>query len=550
MQGRAASCTRTQSSGRRAALEERERVGHALAARGAAGEERLDLVGEGAPVVRAPVAVERREDGDHVVDARDGGERLERVEHHRACRRAAGTAWGAHPPCACPARRRARVRRSSASSVVQRRLSPISRAPGSAAAQVESTRPPGHTSAMTARILLVHPRVPRGRMRIRREARDAASRGRQARRPHHQRARDLVRGRAGPAHRVRARPRRALREGPRRAARVRVRRRAPRRPRRRSRSGAAHLAAAAAAAALRPAGRPRLGAVLPHRAAPARLARDGPEAALARRPRRPARRRDRGLLRRPAALLAAEALGAHRAAAARHLARGPPRSAWPTGSLDAALVDSTRFTRRAQALPAARRRVRRGQARRLRLARGRRRPEAAPRPHEGLLRAHRRRTGRSSASSDRYFAHAARISAIDAGTLLERINTHAAEAQAAFPRGRARLGLRLAPHRRHRLPGVALGPARHLAHGRARPHDAHRGHGRAPAGEGPPRRAREHPRRRALPRAAAPTRCRRASASPTAPTSRSPPTTSASATSRTRASSRSARACRRTRGRT
>ena len=124
----------------------------------------------------------------------------------------------------------------------------------------------------------------------------------------------------------------------------------------------------AVAEAFRPAGRTRVGTVLPVGAIPARMACHGPEAARPRRSRGQARGRDRRLLRRPAGFLAAEALVAPRAPAARHLARGTARA---RGRRPAGRGDH-RFRPlhgRAQAFPAARRGVRRRQAGRLRVAR-------------------------------------------------------------------------------------------------------------------------------------------------------------------------------------
>ena len=151
---------------------------------------------------------------------------------------------------------------------------------------------------------------------------------------------------------------------------------------------------------------------------------------------------------------------------------------------------------------------------------------------------------------DRYYGHAAHLSAIDANALLEQVASQLEKLKLHFVEAEIATRHRLAAHRGDRIPGVPLGPEGDLAHGRARPHDAHRGNGRPHAGEGPARPARKHPRRRPLPRDAEGADCRRASPSPTRPSSRSPPTTSASATSRTRASSRSARDSIRTSGRT
>ena len=420
-------------------------------------------------------------------------------------------------------------------------------APVSAAAQVESTRAPGHTSAMTARILLcilaclaagcefaakpVAPLSEGGKLVVLTINGPATwyedAQGQPSGFEH-----DLV---ALFAKELGVPLEYAFVASPEKAEKALA-------------EGRAHLAAALLPRHFDLPGGLALGPLLPHGAAPARVARDGPEAALARGPRRPARRRDRRHLRRPAALLAAEALRAHRAAGVRHLARGPPRAA----GRRAPGRGAHRFGavhRGAQAFPAARRRVRRGQARRLRLARGRRRPEAAPRPHEGLLREDRRR--RDAQAPLGPLLRACRAHLRHRRGDAPRAHQHdPAQAQGALPRGRAGLGLRLAPHRRHRLPGVALGPARHLAHRRARAHDAHRGHRRPPQGRRTgSTRAKASSAARAISRCW-PTPCPRASASPTAPGWRSPRTTSASATSRTRASSRSGRACRRTRGRT
>src|SRR5438105_9657498 len=67
---------------RDAVLEVLQRVEDRLGTVRAAAEERLDLVGERAPVVGAPVAVERREADVHARDARHRRQRLDRVEHH------------------------------------------------------------------------------------------------------------------------------------------------------------------------------------------------------------------------------------------------------------------------------------------------------------------------------------------------------------------------------------------------------------------------------------------------------------------------------------
>src|SRR5438445_9257658 len=68
---------------RDAAFEVLQRVEDGLGTVRAAAEERLDLVGERAPVVGAPVAVERREADVHACDARNSRQRLDTVEHHR-----------------------------------------------------------------------------------------------------------------------------------------------------------------------------------------------------------------------------------------------------------------------------------------------------------------------------------------------------------------------------------------------------------------------------------------------------------------------------------
>ncbi len=384
-------------------------------------------------------------------------------------------------------------------------------------------------------------------MRVRREARHPAFAGRQARRPHHQRPRDLVRGRAGKSQRLRARSCRTLREGARRGARVRFRRE-PREGGEGAFGGTGPFRRGAPAEALRPAGRSRLGSVVPKRPAPAHLALGGTQAPFARRSARQARRRDRGLLRRPPAFLSTEAQHAHRASCARHLSRG---AAGASGRRRARRRDPGfgALHRRAQALSAARSGVRRGQVRRLRVAGGDRRPEGAPRPHEGVLRGNREGRNLEAPGGSPFRARRAHLR--DRLGNAPRAHQHdAAEAQAAFPRGRARFRLRLAPHRRHRLPGVALGSARDLSHRSARPHDAHRGHGRPAAGEGSPGREGEHPGRRALPPAPRRIAAARGSGNRTAPGSRWPPTISASATSRTRGSSPSAWGSRPTRGRT
>jgi hypothetical protein len=64
-------------------LERDQRVQHALGAARPTREERLYLFRKRAPVVLAPVAVERREHDVDALDARNRGERRDRMEHHR-----------------------------------------------------------------------------------------------------------------------------------------------------------------------------------------------------------------------------------------------------------------------------------------------------------------------------------------------------------------------------------------------------------------------------------------------------------------------------------
>ena len=152
---------------------------------------------------------------------------------------------------------------------------------------------------------------------------------------------------------------------------------------------------------------------------------------------------------------------------------------------------------------------------------------------------------------DRYYGHAdAHHARSTRCTLLERIRTQLPTLQPYFVEAERASGIDwrlLAAIGYQESHWDAEG---HLAHGRARPHDAHRGDRRAAC-----RSRTASTRARASSAARATSRCsrrrsRRASPSPTAPTSRSPPTTWASATSRTRASSRSAPGSTPTSGRT
>ena len=240
------------------------------------------------------------------------------------------TAWGRGPRCACPVLQRARRRRLLAwrdfmvvplRATWERADSPLDCDPfrdvNSGVARLPGCRRFEEAPGPSRRVAV-----------------------RRAGRPHGQRARDLLRGRAGPALGTRIRPGHALREGARREARFIV----P--TTRHYRPDPSHAAGAPrrgrAAAALRFSRRPRVGTFVPDHPARGRRRATETKAEVARRAHGQAHRRDRRDRCRLPALPAGDGV-------VPIVRLGPetaPRTSWtrwPTAAR-CALVESNRFT--------------------------------------------------------------------------------------------------------------------------------------------------------------------------------------------------------------